>query len=120
MQCLKRSEKAQLHTTIQSCTQDKSLARTESESLRVALLLTASCPAQDLVGQHLDYAADSKKMSSKDLGILLLGDSGDRNLIFDFCQTAGHQVLRPCPLTLLVSTDCAASLHTKMLTRWLT
>ena len=46
---------------------------------------------QDLVSRHLEYAANAAD-SIEDTGILLLGDSADRNLIFDFCSAAGHEV----------------------------
>jgi hypothetical protein len=53
---------------------------------------------QDLVGMHLDMAAQQgREAGSEDIGILLLGDSSDRNLIFDFCQAAGRGVRPSMP-----------------------
>lgn len=73
--------------------------------LAQALEQLLSCPplqngltlvhAQDLVGHHLRLAKDSNVLSSDDIGILLLGDSADRNLIFDICLQAGQQVRPP-------------------------
>ena len=46
------------------------------------------------MSRHIEYAANATD-SAEDTGILLLGDSADRNLIFDFCSAAGHEV-RAC------------------------
>ena len=43
------------------------------------------------MSRHVEYAANATD-SIDDTGILLLGDSADRNLIFDFCSAAGHEV----------------------------
>ena len=50
--------------------------------------------AQDLVEKHIQQATWNVTDGSPDVGILLLGDSADRNLIYDFCVSAGHEV--PC------------------------
>lgn len=47
---------------------------------------------QDRLGHHLRAAKNSQTLSSDDVGILILGDSADRNLIFDMCIEAGQQV----------------------------
>lgn len=47
---------------------------------------------QDVLGRHLSRANGSNVLSSDDVGILILGDSADRNLIFDLCIEAGQQV----------------------------
>ncbi len=47
---------------------------------------------QDVLGRHLGLAKQSNVLSSDDVGILILGDSADRNLIFDLCIEAGQQV----------------------------
>ena len=47
---------------------------------------------QDVLGRYLGLAKQSNVLSSNDVGILILGDSADRNLIFDLCIEAGQQV----------------------------
>ncbi len=46
---------------------------------------------QDLVEKHIQQATWNVTDGSPDVGILLLGDSADRNLIYDFCTSAGHE-----------------------------
>ncbi|KAK9907706.1 hypothetical protein WJX75_008525 [Coccomyxa subellipsoidea] len=55
-------------------------------------LLDLECQLEDRLGHHLRAAKNSQTLSSADVGILILGDSADRNLIFDMCIEAGQQV----------------------------
>jgi hypothetical protein len=43
------------------------------------------------VEKHIQQATWNVTDGSPDVGILLLGDSADRNLIYDFCTSAGHE-----------------------------
>lgn len=57
--------------------------------------------AQDLVEKHIQRAKWNVSDGSPDVGILLLGDSADRNLIYDFCVSAGHEARMHVPSLLL-------------------
>ena len=60
---------------------------------------------QDLVSPIL---AETKfrKESSEDVGILILGDSADRNLAFDICLAAETPVHSSLPLSCLFLGSC--------------
>ncbi|BDA50920.1 hypothetical protein COCOBI_17-1390 [Coccomyxa sp. Obi] len=64
----------------------------EGRSVGNWTLLDQDCQLEDVLGRHLSLAKRSNVLSSDDVGILILGDSADRNLIFDLCIEAGQQV----------------------------
>ena len=56
-------------------------------------LFEGSCQLRDITGQHVSRANSTPVEKTSKAGVLLLGDSSDRNLVYDFCQAAGVEVV---------------------------